>query len=59
MPTTAGTKSTKDEYFLNLQRRFKKAVLEELVAAFPAGKSLSLLVSLVFLKTKFRRGMII
>ena len=43
--TIAITISTKDENLGNLQRLFKKAILDLLEEAFPAGNSLTLLKS--------------
>lgn len=44
--TMAWTKSTKEENSDKLQRVRKKAVLDALVAVFPAGNGLTLLASL-------------
>ena len=43
--TAVLTKSTKAENLLDLQRLRKKEILDELVAAFPAGNSFTLVVS--------------
>ena len=44
--TIMGTKSTKEDNLSNLQRLRKNDILDKLVATFPAGKSLTLVVFL-------------